>query len=552
MPHLNSNNREVLIRRALAEEFDLIVIGGGITGAGIALEAGVRGISTLLIEKKDFAFGTSSRSTKLVHGGLRYLKNMEFGLVRELGIERAVVHKIAPHLTIPEKMLTPIVKGGTYGKWLTSIGIAVYDYLAGVKKEERRKMLSTDETKNQEPLIRKDILKGAALYYEYRTDDARLTMEIIKTASRKKAVCLNYVECKDFIMEQDRITGVECVDHLKDTLLRFKAKVVINATGPWVDTVRVKSENIKGKKLHLTKGIHLVVPHELLPVKQAIYFDVFDGRMIFVIPRGEITYFGTTDTNYSGDKDHPTITNDDVTYLLAAVNNMFPGVNLKEKHIISGWAGLRPLIHEEGKKTFEISRKDEIFISEKGLVSIAGGKLTGYRKMAEKVVNKIMPLLKAKGLNNFLSGDTAEVILSGGEFSNEEALKTKIADVHNFLSKYIPSSAKLASRLIHMYGMQVEEILYYFEFYSSQLEPVKALLKAELKFCVEREAVYKLDDFVVRRTGFLYFQPDIIKNYLDDLGIWLKELIGKEDSQMEKEKQELLQLLREVSTFENN
>ncbi len=549
MDTLYANNRNTLIQDALQEDFDLIVIGGGITGAGIALDASLRGIRTLLVEKKDFAFGTSSRSTKLIHGGLRYLKNMELSLVRELGIERAIVHKIAPHLTVPEKMLTPIVKNGTYGKLLSSIGIWLYDYLAGVKKEERRKMLGAKATKKAEPLLREDILEGSALYYEYRTDDARLTLEIIKTAAEKGALCLNYTELTNFTVMNKVIEGVVCKDVLTGRTLNFKGKVVVNAAGPWVDTIRSKDEKVRGKHLHLTKGVHLVVAHEKLPVQQAVYFDVFDGRMIFVIPRGKITYFGTTDTDYKGDLDHPVISVEDAEYLLKGVNYMFPSLDLKKFDIISGWAGLRPLIHEDSKSASEISRKDEIFTSEHGLISIAGGKLTGYRKMAERVTDKVSNRLFHLTGKSFKKADTSRQILAGGAFSNYEAVTQKIKQTAQFLKPFFEDADKVASRLTHLYGTQVDNILMFYQTNTLKLPPQKALLRAELQFCVENEAVYQLDDFFVRRTGILYFEPLLLTLYLDEAGLWLEEFISKKPNEILAEKNLLRQLLKEVSTF---
>jgi glycerol-3-phosphate dehydrogenase len=487
--------------------YDLIIIGGGITGAGIALDASARGLKTLLVEKNDFAFGTSSRSTKLIHGGLRYLKNMEFGLVRELGVERAVVHHLAPHLTVPEKMLTPIVKNGTYGKWLTSIGIALYDYLAGVKKEERRQMLSKKETQLAEPLLRDDILEGAALYFEYRTDDARLTIEIIKTAVKYGAKCLNYTKVTDFIIENDKIAGIKCKDVISGQTVEFKATTIVNAAGPWVDEVRIKGEVIAGKRLHLTKGVHLVVKKEKLPVKQAVYFDVFDGRMVFVIPRGEITYFGTTDTDYKGEIDEPQISNDDKTYLLKAVNNFFPNTHFSANDIISGWVGLRPLIHEDGKSSSEISRKDEVFISSKGLISIAGGKLTGYRKMAERVVDLVFKTQKRA----FVKTNTKNIKLCGGEFKDFDEVKVFIARIEAELWPYFNQNSNLnAFRLVHLYGTQTDEILkIFFNNLNQSNDFQKTLLLSEYEFCQKNEFVKMPEDFIIRRSGIRYFNPDL-------------------------------------------
>jgi len=326
-------NRKEYLDQASIEEYDLVVIGGGITGAGIALDASSRGLKTILLEKNDFSSGTSSKSTKLIHGGLRYLKQFEIALVREVGRERAIVHRLAPHLVTSERMLLPLIKDGTFGKLMTSVGLMVYDILAGVESADQRIMLSEKETMDKEPLLKEEEVLGGGIYAEYRTDDSRLTIEVIKTAVSTGATCLNYVEVSDFQYENKQVTGVVCKDVLTQEEIKIKAKEVVSAAGPWVDELRSKDGSLKGKTLHLTKGVHLVFPHEKLPISQAIYFDVPDGRMIFAIPRGKIPYVGTTDTNYSGDKDKILTDKEDAQYLIDAVNNTFESAKLTLKDV---------------------------------------------------------------------------------------------------------------------------------------------------------------------------------------------------------------------------
>jgi glycerol-3-phosphate dehydrogenase len=315
------NDRLAIIRKLSSEKYDVVVIGGGITGAGIALDAASRGLKTALVEKVDFAFGTSSRSTKLIHGGLRYLKQLEFGLVKEVGSERAVVHQLAPHLVVPEKMLLPLSDKKGLGYWLTSIGLKVYDWLAGVSPEDQRQMLTKLQTLKYEPLLKKDDVKGGAIYAEYRTDDARLTIEVIKAAVTYGASILSYAQVTEFTYNGDVVSGVQVRDTLSDERFIIQSTVVVSAAGPWVDELRDINKSKTGKYLHLTKGVHIVLPHVKLPVRQAIYFDVEDGRMIFAIPRGRTTYVGTTDTTYEGNKDHVTTTLQDAQYLIAAVKH---------------------------------------------------------------------------------------------------------------------------------------------------------------------------------------------------------------------------------------
>ena len=282
--NFSNRNRKNFIECLSTQHFDLLVIGGGITGCGIALDAALRGMKVALIEKNDFASGTSSRSTKLIHGGLRYLKQLEVKLVHDVGSERAVVHRNARHVVIPEKMLLPILQDGSLGKQSSSLGLWVYDLLAGVKKHERRKMLDKHQTLKTEPLLTDNGLIGGGLYFEYRTDDSRLTIEIAKSASANNATLLNYVESKNFVYDKSKkITGVKAYDKISDTEFTIQSSVVVNACGPWVDLLRKKDNSLTGKRLQLTKGVHIVFPYEKLPLKQAAYFDVGDGRMIFAM-----------------------------------------------------------------------------------------------------------------------------------------------------------------------------------------------------------------------------------------------------------------------------
>ena len=508
MHGFDSRTRAETVAKIQKTKYDLIIIGGGITGAGISLDASSRGLKTLLIEKNDFASGTSSKSTKLIHGGLRYLKQFEIGLVREVGLERAIVHKLAPHLVRSEKMLIPLIKDGTFGKILTSIGLMVYDVLAGVEKEEQRQMLSKDETLTIEPELKEDILEGGGVYAEYRTDDARLTIEVLKTAGSFGADVLNYAKCTDFTYNaQNKLIGIEWEDLITKEKHRTRSTHVINAAGPWVDKVRAKDHRIEGKHLHPTKGVHIVVPHERLPIKHAVYFDEPDGRMLFAIPRDRITYVGTTDTNYEGDLDHPPVRIDDVNYLLRGANSVFPNTKLTLEDVASTWVGLRPLIEEEGKSASEISRKDEVFESESGLLSIAGGKLTGYRKMAEKILDKVAKREEAKG-RKLKDCQTSELALSGGVFNGSKEVNHYTTSVEKVLGAH--ELASWANYLVSNYGRQSDDILKIFESRKEKDSEVRLGL-SELAFTVEHESVTSLLDFFERRTGRLYFYIESIE-----------------------------------------
>ena len=540
-------DRKKTVAKLAEEAFDLVVIGGGITGGGIALDAASRGLKVALVEKNDFASGTSSKSTKLIHGGLRYLKQFDFWLVKEVGSERAIVHNLAPHLVLPEKMLLPLIENGSYGKWLTSIGLKVYDILAQVTGDDKRKMLEKKEALKLEPLLPKKILNGAGYYAEYRTDDARLTMETIKTSLQYGAMPLNYTQVTDFIYEEDVVAGVKVKDTVLDTEFAIKAKYVISAAGPWVDELRGINNSKKGKRLHLTKGVHLVFPYEKLPIKQSVYFDIPDGRMMFAIPRGKITYVGTTDTNFNENKDSVKTDVADAIYLISAVNNMFPKINLEMEDIISSWAGLRPLIHEEGKSASELSRKDEIFTSDTGLISIAGGKLTGYRKMAERVVNRVAKKMEEDYGISVKASDTEHIPLCGNEFKKYKYVKKYIAEIHERLTPEGFSQYD-AWYLVTNYGKQTEIILQY---YAKQKEDdhVVGMAKAELKFTIENEMVQTPMDFFIRRTGRLYFDIDSIRKLMEPILAEFKTIYKLDDEAINSYRKTLEGEMEEHSNF---
>lgn len=524
---LAATERTAILQEMAAKPLDLLVIGGGITGAGIAWDAVLRGLRVGLVEKQDFSAGTSSRSTKLIHGGLRYLKQGEFRLVREVGRERAIVYRNAPHVVHPEPMLLPVVKGGSLGRFSASFGVWLYDRLAGVNKAERRRVLSCEEALAVEPLLPAERLKGAILYTEYRTDDARLTLEVLKAAATRGALAVNYAEAVDFLYEKGRIAGAVVCDRLSDQYYELRAACVVNAAGPWVDRLREKDGSLAGKRLHLTKGVHLVVPHERFPVRQAVYFDVFDGRMVFAIPRDGKTYIGTTDTDYHGPLEHPEVTPEDRDYLLRAVGDMFPTVHLRPEDVESCWAGLRPLLHEEGKAPSELSRRDEIFLSPTGLITIAGGKLTGFRKMAQRVVDLVCRRLAEADGRRFGPCITDRTPLSGGDVGGPEGLSAAVRRWARDGETQGLSPAE-AERLARRYGSNTPAVLEGIgrarEAAARHNLPLDLAL--EVLYGVEEEMAVTPVDVLLRRTSLLLFDRPRCEAVADGVVRWMAELLG--------------------------
>ncbi|WP_206831626.1 glycerol-3-phosphate dehydrogenase/oxidase [Alicyclobacillus fructus] len=530
------------------DTFDVLIIGGGITGAGILLDATARGMKACLVEMQDFAAGTSNRSTKLVHGGLRYLKQFEVGLVAEVGKERAIVYENGPHITTPVWMLLPIIEGGTYGWLATSVGIYIYDKLAGVKRSERRKMLSADEALRVEPLLRREGLKGAGYYVEYRTDDARLTLEILKKAVEMGGLALNYAKATGFVYDRGRIAGAEIEDVFSGEAFTIRARKVVNATGPWVDELREKDGSKSGKTLHHTKGVHIVVDGKRFPLRNSVYFDVPDGRMVFAIPRDGKTYIGTTDTDYHGDLVHPRMTKADRDYLIECIHFMFPSVKLTAEDIESSWAGVRPLIHEEGKDPSEISRKDEVFVSPSGLLTIAGGKLTGYRKMAEKVVDMVARDLAEDG-RRFRPCTTDKIPYSGGDFGGS-------AHMPAFIEDRVQRGVKLglaeedARRLARRYGTNVDLV---FSLLASGRDRAEAYglrpdVYAELEYGLRHEMVVTPSDFFIRRTGALYFDIDWVRANREAVIRYMAAACGWSEEETERHARDLDERIRDATT----
>ncbi|HBU81413.1 MAG TPA: glycerol-3-phosphate dehydrogenase/oxidase [Paenibacillus sp.] len=544
----SAEKRTEYLDRMANAHFDILIIGGGITGAGIALDAASRGLKTALVEMQDFAAGTSSRSTKLVHGGLRYLKQLEVKMVAEVGRERAVVYENGPHVTTPEPMLLPIYTAGTFGRFSTSIGLMVYDRLAGVKRSERRQMLNAGAVLDNEPLLRKEGLLGGGRYVEYRTDDARLTIEVMKEAVRRGVQAVNYVKAAAFLKENGVVTGIQAVDQISGQSYDLRATKVINASGPWVDELRKIDGSRQGKTLQMTKGIHLVFDGTRFPLRQAVYFDTTDGRMVFAVPREGKTYVGTTDTVFEDDPAHPLISQADRDYVIDAVNGMFPDVRIRAEDVESGWAGVRPLIHEEGKGPSEISRKDEVWVAPSGLITIAGGKLTGYRKMAEMVVDLAARQLEQETGRSVGPCITKEMPISGGDVGGS-------ANFGAYAERKIKDGVALgldrsaAERLARVYGSNVDAL------YERMPDPrAKAELHAlpqelllMLSYAIDEEMTVTPADFFVRRTGDLFFRIDEVRQYKAAVIQYMAERMDWLEEQVTWYTQELDQLLLEAS-----
>ncbi len=487
------------------DEFDLLVIGGGITGAGIAREAALRGLRVAVIERRDYAVGTSSRCSRLIHGGLRELQQGDVGVGLEAANERRVLRRLAPHLARPVKMVVPVQGRSGWAK--IRAGLWTFDKMARVGRDERNRMLDQEETLALEPSLRREQVYGSGVYYECITDDARLVLENLKSAAALGAVIVNYASVTSFLSEEGRITAAVVHDSLTDTAFPVRAHVVVNAAGPWVDSVRMLQGNTEKPRLHLTKGIHLILPHERIPVRHTVVMTASDRRSVFVVPRGDVVYIGTTDTDYVGPYDDPAVTPEDALYLLEAVNRTFSIDEVTLGEVVGAWAGLRPLLHEEGKNPSEISRKDEIMVSEKGLISIAGGKLTTYRKMAERILTMVQTQLAERDIPVPESphGASEEVRLCGGDMDEsladyEARLRAKWAGVDaDIVARLVPLYGSNGERMIE--GIAAEPAL------GERCAPGSPVTRAEVEYAMREEMAITLQDFLDRRARLFLWDP---------------------------------------------
>lgn len=545
----SSKTRTEAIEKLSTEPLDLLIIGGGITGAGLALQAGAKEMKAGLIEMQDFAAGTSSRSTKLVHGGLRYLKQFEVELVSDIVKERKVISHNAPHIVKPEKMLLPVYEeeGASFTAFSADIALDLYDRLAEVDDSWSYNLISKDEVLKEAPEIKEEGLINGGLYLDYVNDDARLTIEIIKKAHELGTLIASYVKAIDFIYDNnDHIIGVLAEDILTKETFSIYATVVVNATGPWSDKTRNLQNVSEEERMYPTKGIHLVVDGKKLPVKRTVYTDtgLEDDRMIFIIPRSSKTYFGTTDTPYDGNLIEPPITNKDINYLLEAINTRFPEVNLTMEDIETGWSGLRPLILEEGATDPSmISREHHVFVSEIGLVTIAGGKLTDYRLMAEDTFMTIEDELKMKKGATYPEGRTEDIPLSGGNLPNNLTMKEYTQEN---ISKgvEIGLTEEQSKKIIQWYGTNSDIVFSLKNKVKSKKLPLG--LELVLLYALEYESLLSPVDFFLRRTDILLFSTENLDNWKDTVINYIASYLEWTDKQKEEQTERLEETIARI------
>lgn len=509
-PHeLSLRTRAANLDRMRGEIFDVAVIGGGITGAGVALDAASRGLSVALIEKRDFASGTSSRSSKLIHGGLRYLEQFHFGLVRESLHERAVMSRMAPHLSRPLEFLVPIYSSAARSplganKLKLRAGLWLYDLLAGRRNIARHRWLSREDALKLAPALEPTGLRGAFVYYDCLTDDARLVIEVIKAAAAHGAAIANYAVARGLRKNDDGLSSVQIEDVLGGRSYELHARVVVNAGGVWSDEVSRLSDASSPTKLRPSKGIHVVTLAEKFQNQTAVLIpSLGEQRFLFVIPWHGRTVIGTTDTDYEGELNEPVAEPDEVNRVMESAERAFPAAKLSSEDVISTFAGLRPLVRADHKQsTKELSRKEEIFESESGLITITGGKLTTWRRMAERVVDLISKRFESNGLRSAPhSSVTNRIRLAGESIDNDSAGPAAEYDV----------SASTVEHLMNTYGGNYRGVL---DITRESEEMKKTLVRdlphieAEVVYAARYEMAATVEDVLARRTRITLLASD--------------------------------------------
>ncbi|HEX9216387.1 MAG TPA: glycerol-3-phosphate dehydrogenase [Gemmatimonadales bacterium] len=521
---------------------DVLIIGGGITGAGIARDAASRGFRTALIDKADFGAGTSSHSSRLIHGGIRYLEQGAFRLVFEASHERRVLLTIAPHLVRPLAFLFPVYRGGRVPAWKLRAGMWLYDLLSAFRNVRWHRWLRATKVRRVEPGLRDRGLIGAALYYDAQTDDARLVIATVRSALRAGALAANYVETTALLKPDGRIRGAVVRDVLTGQTATIRAQVVVNATGPWSDRLRRLDDPHAPAILRLTKGAHVTVPRRRLANEHAVtLFSPIDGRVMFVLPWGDLSYIGTTDTDADASPDALRVTPADVTYLLRSANAAFPDAHLAPNDVVSAWVGLRPLLREDHASPSQVSREHKVFESEHGLISIAGGKLTTYRVMASDVVDRVAARLHAlDGRPLPPRAPTDKLPLPGGEARDLEVLVEA--------ARARGAAEATAQHLVASYGSEAAAVLNLVDRdrRGGLGEPIIAgrpEIWAEVAYAVEREMAVRVQDVLVRRLHLFYEIPDHAQSVVSKVAARMKQLLGWDNVREAEELRDYFQVV---------
>lgn len=501
---LSHRDRTSALKKMEEEYFDLAIIGGGITGAGVARDAASRGMKVALIEANDFASGTSSRSSKLIHGGIRYLENMEFGLVFEALSERQRLFEMAPHLVHPLRFTIPIYNSGRVPAWKMGLGMMAYDALSLYEAPELHEFHSPEEMLLEYPSLRSQNLSGGFTYSDAYMDDDRLVLETLRSARVFGAEIASYVKAVGAVMEGGRVRGVECTDFESNHTFVLSARQFVSSVGPWTDRLGQSLFKEWKRVMRPSKGVHLTFLRERFPLKDAVVMGA-ESRIVFAIPRHEMVIVGTTDTDFSLDPGQVRTETEDVAYLLKVIENYFPGAKIEAKDIIGCYAGVRPLIDDGSQSESKTSREHMIWTEPHGVTFVAGGKYTTYRNMAEQTVAAVLEQMPIEDRVRFGKTQTVQPL---NPLVSESMLERAKGE-HASWAEQFWIDPKATSALAERHGME--------GFHLAEAAVAEGLDRsvisewlwcAEALHAVEQTMCLHLSDFYFRRTPLVLSRRD--------------------------------------------
>jgi len=526
-PPLDNRHRAAAWEKLGSRKFDVLVIGGGVTGAGSALDAATRGLSVALVEARDFASGTSSRSSKLFHGGLRYLEQFNFGLVREALHERELMlTRIAPHLVKPVSFLYPL-KHRFWERPYVTAGLTLYDSMGGARSVPRHRHFTRGGALRKVPALRRDALAGALMYYDAQADDARHTLTVARTAATYGATILNSAEVVSLTHAGERIVGATVRDVETDAIVEVKASVVVNATGVWTDDIQTLAGGRGRFHVRASKGVHIVVPRDRINSETGLILRT-EKSVLFVIPWGTHWIVGTTDTDWTLDRSHPAASRADIDYILDHVNAAL-STPLSHDDIQGVYAGLRPLLSGESESTSQLSREHAVARPQPGLISIAGGKYTTYRVMAKDAIDAA-----AEDLGAVAPSVTEHIPLIGAE--GYHAMVNQV----DRLARNVGIQAWRLQRLLDRYGSVTEELLALAAADAALLEPLEGAeeyLRVEIAYAASHEAALHLDDLLARRTRISIETPHRGVQSAEPVARLVAPILGWDDERIANEVQ---------------
>lgn len=532
-------DRSKNIEKLKSEHFDLVIIGGGITGAGVARDAASRGMKVAIIDANDFAFGTSSRSSKLIHGGIRYLENFEFHLVYEALSERKVLFEIAPHLVHPLRFLIPLFDGDRVGMGRMGVGMWAYEALSLFEAPQLHERLSKNRTLERISILKPEGLKGSYVYSDAYMDDDRLVMETLRSAVKQGAVAVSFAKATGARMSNGKVVGLECIDVIGQNTFAISGKHFVSTVGPWTDIVGHSIFKNWKRQLRPSKGVHITLNKDRLPLDCAVVMstDKDQKRIVFGIPRHEMIIIGTTDTDFQGDPTGVHTLKNDVDYLLAVARNYFPGANLKQEDIIASYAGVRPLVDDGSTTESKTSREHLILTDERNVTFVAGGKYTTYRRMAQQTVELCLRhFYNTEDRVRFARNQTKNPL---NPLASAQALSEAQKEIPR-IARHMGASEKDAQVLIERHGLEAIEIV------NKYFSAGKTIWELEAQFAMDETCCGRIIDFYLRRVPLFLSQ----KNHGYEMLGKISKIFAQKYSWSDSEIRQQIQAAQDFEKFE--